>query len=138
MKPLILCVDDELNLLDSYIRELEFDYRVERISDIQKLFEFLIDNYSEIKLLILDVMMPPGNIDEQYDKNTDKGMKTGLILYEIIREKYPKLPIIVFTNVTKNEDDQIVKQIAEDSQARFLQKEDYLPFELSEEIKSFI
>lgn len=138
MKPLIVFVDDELNLIDSYIKELEFDYKVEYISNVKKLLEFITAKSSEIELLILDVMMPSENIDDKYSKNTQKGMKTGLILYEIIREKNPYLPIIIFTNVTRDVEEQTVKKIIEDDKAKFLQKEDYLPFELSEQIKIFI
>ena len=146
MPPFIIFVDDESRLIDTYIQELEFEFesKVKHISNADKLLEFIIDTPEKIDLLILDVMIPPENIDEFYNKNTQKGMETGLILYEIIREnkiikeKHPLLPIIIFTNVSKNEKNLIVKKINQDRQADFLQKEDYLPFELAEKIKDFI
>lgn len=136
MKPLIIFVDDEPRLIDAYIRELKFDYEVMHLSDINNLLNILEQKSKEIKLLILDVMMPPGNILSL--NKTQHGLKTGLLLYEKIRKNNSQLPIIIFTNVTKDEQNEIVKKINRDKKAKFLQKEDYLPFELSNEIQSFL
>ncbi len=136
MKPLIIFVDDEPRLIDAYIRELEFGYEVQHLSNINNLLNLLKQKSKQIKLLILDIMMPPGNILSL--ENTQHGLKTGLLLYETIRKDNSQLPIIIFTNVTKDEQNEIVKKINQDKKAKFLQKEDYLPFELSDEIKSFL
>lgn len=136
MKPLIVYVDDEPRLIDSYIRELQFDYEVKHFSDVDKLFEFLAKKNNNVQLLILDVMMPPGN--QLTLEQTQDGLKTGLVLYEKIRKDNRELPIIIFTNITKDEQNEIVKKIDQDKKARFLQKEDYLPFELVDEVQSFI
>lgn len=136
IKQLIVYVDDEPRLIDTYIRELQFDYEVKHFDAVDKVLEFLVKTTKDIQLLILDVMMSPGN--ELSLGNTQNGLRTGLVLYEKIRKDNAQLPIIIFTNVTKDEQNEIVKKIEQDEKAKFLQKGDYLPFELSEEIQSFL
>ena len=136
MRPLIVFLDDELRLVDGYIRELEFDYKVQRISDVDELLDFLATKTRNIKLLILDIMMIPGN--QLSLEITQNGLKTGLVLYETIRKNNSELPIIIFTNVTQDEQNEIVKKINQDKKAKFLEKQYYLPFELLHEVQCFL
>ncbi|MEL6442177.1 MAG: response regulator [Cyanobacteria bacterium J06621_8] len=139
-KPLIVFGDDEARLIDSYKMELELELNceVKIISNTDKLLEFLQTGNKQVDLLILDVMMPPGSNHTISDRNHQEGLNTGLIIYEILREKGISLPIVIFTNSVRDEQNQIVTKISQDDKAKFLQKEDYLPFELADEIKSFI
>ena len=137
-RPLIVFADDEARLIDSYKRELEFEYDVKFISNTDKLLSFLEAGKQQVNLLILDVMMPLGNNKEIANKNTQEGLNTGLIIYEIIREKNLSLPIVIFTNSIRDEQNETIKKIIQDEQAMFLQKEDYLPFELVDEIKKIL
>ncbi len=138
MRPIIVFVDDEPRLIDSYKRELEFDYKVKFISKIDDFLKFMETEIQKIDLLILDVMMPPGSNQELNSISTHKGMKTGFVLYKMIRERHSLLPIILFTNFTRDEQNQITKSIMQDKKAKFLHKEDCLPFELADEIESFL
>lgn len=138
MKPFIIFVDDEPRLIDSYKRELEFSFDVKFISEVDELLKFIEIKSQKIDLLILDAMIPSGSNQTMHSVNTEKGMKTGLILYEIIREIYPFLPIIIFTNFTRDKRNKITQKIMDDDNAKFFQKEDYLPFELANEIEEIL
>ncbi len=61
----------------------EFGHEVEEADDGLKALAFLRDNVVEIDLLVLDIMMPEMD---------------GLTLLELIRRRYPLLPVIMLTS----------------------------------------
>jgi CheY-like chemotaxis protein len=130
---MILFVDDERKEIDSFILELEHTFP-------QLIFEPKVDaalmlineKRDELKLLILDIMMPQGNA---FKGEPDKGLRTGVHCYETVRKTLPELPIIIFTNVTNEE---VKKKFQPDSKCWFFNKEDYLPYELVEEIQGIL
>lgn len=131
---MILFIDDERRGIASYIEEIAFSgYQVELKNDIDSAFQFIKDNSNKIKLIILDIFMPPGKLLKSID--TDDGLKTGVFFYQEIRQISPDLPIIVFTNFSV---EVIADQIQHDKQSKFLHKADYLPFQLIEEIENFL
>ena len=131
---MILFVDDEPRIMDSYLQYLKaklapLKYEVVFISDIDKAVEFFDQNHDKIDLAILDIMMPPGKFSTE---QTNGGLKTGLAFYEKIRLQSPNMPIIVFTNFFDHEVDARFKQ---DSNCRFLQKVNYLLDDFVVEVK---
>src|SRR4051812_33252938 len=97
---MILVIDDEERYMEPYIVELRFSgYEVIWETETDAALTFFEENYEQIKLLILDIMMPPG---ESFDhEKTQKGLRTGVFFYERIRQKRPDLPIIILTNVSE-------------------------------------
>jgi CheY-like chemotaxis protein len=128
---MILFVDDEKRFMDSYSLELELlGYKVSFQKDVDTALAFLKTHPSAVELLILDVMMPPGQSFQH--ENTNNGLRTGVRFYERIRALSPMLPVIIFTNVS---DEQVERRFQAEPNCRFFRKEDYLPFELAEEVK---
>lgn len=78
-------------------------------------------------------MMPLGKVFKNVD--TECGLRTGIRFYERIREQHPTLAIIVFTNVS---DEAVAEKIRKNPKSLFLQKENFLPFELAEEVKKVL
>lgn len=137
MKKIILFIDDENRGMESYYQELRLEfknqYEIKFINDIDKANQFLEQNPKNIQLIILDVMMPLGEIFKSID--ADDGLKTGIRFYEKIRQDFPQLLIIMFTNYFNEE---LETKINADQNSLFLHKEDYLPFELTDEIKEIL
>ncbi len=136
MKSKILFVDDELTNMNSFILELQLtltDYEVVQKRDVDSAFKYLEENYGEIKLLILDILMPSGKITENMD--TADGVETGLRFLEKVRERFSDcISILIFTN-TRND---MTKKAEDSKKLRILYKQDLLPFELAEEIQKIL
>ena len=129
---MILFIDDEVNRgIKCYIEELEFsDYEVITKQDVDSAFKFLQDNFDKIRLIILDIMMPPGQLFRNHD--TNDGITTGMSFYQKIRKISEEIPIIIFTNYTGQE---VKNKIGIDENSIYLYKSDYLPYELVEKIQ---
>jgi CheY-like chemotaxis protein len=126
-------IDDEKREMDSYVMELElseYQYEVSFQKEVDAALEFVQENLKRIDLLILDIMMPPGSAFKDVD--TKMGLRTGIHFYETIRETAPDLPVMILTNVS---DERVADRFRRENKCWFLRKEDYLPFELAEEVK---
>ncbi|MBL8892616.1 MAG: hypothetical protein JNL67_21750 [Planctomycetaceae bacterium] len=109
MKRKILFIDDEFapdfeDALGSYMSfyslELqEHGFDVTRCSSVDEAITALVSDVFE--MAIIDIMMPPG--DEFTDQDTNYGMATGTLLARKIKQQYPKLKIIVLSNLTREE-----------------------------------
>lgn len=131
---MILFIDDEGRRMDSYVRELELSkYDVSFQYNVDVSLAFFEKNLPQIDLIILDIMMPPGSSFKDVDTNL--GLRTGVRFYEKIRQKAPELPVIILTNVS---DEQLAERFREEEKCRFLRKEDYLPFELVQQVDEVI
>ena len=64
-------------------------YEIDFIKNVDKAYEFLQKNYDKIRLIILDVMMLPGELLK--DTNTDDGLRTGICFHKKIRNIFPDL-----------------------------------------------
>lgn len=138
MKSKILFVDDELTNMNSFILELQLtltDYEVVQKRDVDSAFKYLEENYGEIKLLILDILMPSGKITENMD--TADGVETGLRFLQIIRKSFLDIPIFIFSYINDTHK-KLDKIISEDENTRFLAKHDLLPFELAEQVEKIL
>ncbi len=135
--PKILLIDDESRGIDAYFQELKLafknKYEIIFVKNVGSAYEFLQKNHDRIKLVILDVMMPPGELLKDVD--TDYALRTGVCFHKEIRKIFSDLPIIMFTNFSSEE---LETQINQDKQSKFLHKPNYLPFELVDEIKCFL
>jgi CheY-like chemotaxis protein len=130
---MILFVDDEPRELDSYKLELEMSgYDLVFEPDVDNALQFLEENQNEIKILILDLMMPVG---KAFENAPHEGMRTGMDFYDRIRKTLPSLPVIIFTNVT---DEQVESKFGKETNCWFLRKANFLPYELAEKVDSIL
>jgi CheY-like chemotaxis protein len=130
---MILFIDDEPRYTSSCYEELELalpEYDVIFRSDADEALQFFQANLDRIELLVLDIMMPPGKSFEGQD--TMLGLRTGLRLYEKIREARPELPVIISTNVVDHE---VADYFSKETGCTFLRKDHFLPSEFAEEVK---
>ena len=131
---MILFIDDEKRYSQIYKEELELSgYKVVYFNDVADSLDFFNKNYENILVVILDIMMPPGKKFKLED--TEYGLRTGIKLYELIREKSPEIPVIIFTNVTE---ENVIKKFQKEKQCFYILKENFFPSELVEEIQKII
>lgn len=117
---MILFIEDESRQNESYREEFEMSgYQVVLKRKVDEALAFLREQASQIQLVILDVMMPPG--EALKDVDTALGLRSGLRLFEKIRQEVPGLPVIVLTNVT----DQSVRDFFMSNGVPYLQKKNY-------------
>ena len=127
---MILFVDDEESKMNSYLLELRLSFpEVEFKKTVDSALDRIDRGSTDIEALILDVSMPGGSA---FRDRPGAGLTTGVLFYRRVREVLPNLPIVIFTNVT-NED--VRQKFDGDDKCRFLNKEDYLPFELAQVLR---
>ncbi len=131
---MILFIDDEPNRVEVYARDL-------RMSGFEVLFKDSVDQAlaaiqeepALISLMILDVMLAPGESFEGED--TNEGLRTGINLYNRIRTIVPRLPVIILTNVT---DEKVADWFQKQENCWFFRKKDIFPFEFTEEVRKIL
>jgi hypothetical protein len=131
---MILFVDDDVIYIRDYLDELSDNYPVYHERSIDKAFEFIIENRHEIKLLVLDMMIPSGNLLKE--KDNDNGRRTGNLFIEELKNKIDLtlFPIIIFTHVNIQNLPSIVSGV----KLHKLQKEDFTPYQFSARIVEII
>jgi len=131
---MILFIDDEYRRVKPYIEELELSgYHPEFKDNLDDALNFWKEHTQEIKLIVLDLMMPIGNdFDESAQQEAEFGLKTGIYFYN----KYLKsqdIPVILFTHLA---DPKITDK--EDNQVCLIKKLDYLPYEFVQKVESIL
>lgn len=133
---MILFIDDDKRRMKSYVDELEYsEYVVEFKSDVDSAIEFFKHNQKQVELVILDIMMPAGNIFN--NTQTENGLRTGICLYQEIRKQKETIPIIIFTN-TSISGDKSLNDIENNEMTLFCAKDSFVPKELVKQIKSLL
>jgi len=126
---MILFVDDEAAQMASHVDELEISgYSVTTATTVAELRRYLRGAETP-EAVLLDVMMPPGDL-----VNAGEGLRTGILLLREIRERWPAVPVIVLTNVSNPG----ILSAAEGSGARVVRKQNVLPHDLPELVRSVI
>lgn len=134
---MILIVDDEPVRMEVYVEELELsNYQVELADNIDDALEYFEKRQEEITLLILDIMMPSGKLSKE--KGIGRGLRTGIIFYKKIREDNKSLPIIILSNLSKIDDQEIEQEIQNNPKIKFFHKIEILPYQLLEEVKEML
>jgi CheY-like chemotaxis protein len=85
-------------------------------------------------LILLDVMMPPGKC--LTDADTAWGVRTGVVLADRLAQAHPQIPVIILTNVANPATLQALR--GKPNVKRILQKTDYLPSAVPEEINEVL
>jgi CheY-like chemotaxis protein len=124
---MILFVDDDMIYIRDYLEELSDVHDVHHEHSIDKAFKFIIENSQKIKLLVLDMMIPSGDLLK--DKDNDNGRRTGRLFIEELKNKIDltTFPIIVFTHVNIQNIQSEISGIS----VQKLQKEDFTPYQFS-------
>src|SRR5262245_30982949 len=131
----ILFIDDEQRRMEAITAELELaghfvvfndnaDAALKSISGVNEHFD----------LMILDISIPPG---KQLDRlATDGGARTGIALFDVIRQTRPRQKVVIFTNIS---DAKVEAHFAnQDSDlCLFIRKSSVLPFEFVERLEAF-
>jgi CheY-like chemotaxis protein len=129
---MILFVDDDNRYIKSYIEELRYcGYEVIHQNNVDKAIGFVFDKIEDIDLLLLDIMMPPGELFENQD--TFYGLRTGLFFLKEVKELSFNhvFPIVIFTNVPAN-------NLPNETRELVLQKEEYSPSDLVKIIQNIL
>jgi CheY-like chemotaxis protein len=131
---MIIFVDDDKIYIQDYLEELSDAYTVYHEYNIDKAFEFIIENSQSIKLLVLDMMIPSGNLLK--DKDNDNGRRTGNLFIEELKKNInlTLFPIIIFTHVNI----QNISSVVSGVHLQKFQKEEFTPYQFSLEIKEII
>ena len=118
---MILFVDDEERRMENCLEELaDRGFEVTIATTVESAKEVMAG--STVEMMILDVMMPPGPYE-----NTQDGTRTGLVFLREIRDRYPTMPVILFTHVYLN-----AAELPTDPHTRMVQKSSVLSFELAD------
>jgi DNA-binding response OmpR family regulator len=94
----ILVIDDDVKITRPLVMDLKatYGFDVVWLDTAYDVFKTL--KGSTFNAVILDIMMPvpeDWSFDEQ--RRSEKGLSTGLIIHEKIRNEYPNLPIIIYS-----------------------------------------
>ncbi|GBF82112.1 response regulator [Aphanothece sacrum] len=134
---MFVIVDDELERMRVYIEELQLcNYQVELVGNIDDALEYFDKKKEQIELLILDIMMASGQLSREPGING--GLRTGIVFYKKIRENDKNLPIIIFSNLSQINDQEIEEEIENNPRSKFLQKIETLPYQFVEEVKEML
>jgi CheY-like chemotaxis protein len=127
----ILFVDNNPAAMEPYREHLKKKgYEVSERSNVDDALKAI--ESGRYDLLILDLMMPPGKLEEVV---SHQGMDTGKHLYVRARAHDRYLPVIIFTNV----DDLVDLAVYEDDpNLDVLRKEDYRPTGLATRIDEIL
>lgn len=127
MKPFVLLVDEDDDLMKLYRRAFRNSgFEIMQATGLNLLFEYLELVERLPDLIILDLMMPPG---ERYGlRESEKGLRTGELVYRDLRQLYPAVPIIFLTNIRELADLEDIA--ASDPNVFVTRKLEYTPFKL--------
>jgi CheY-like chemotaxis protein len=122
----IVWVEDDSPVIAPVVRPLERQgYQIERFLTIKQVLDNL-DRLRECDLILLDIFVPTGALEENY------GRYTGLKLLQQLRQAHGiKKPVIVLSVLT---DQKILKELRKQNVAAILRKP-VLPSQLKETVE---
>jgi DNA-binding NarL/FixJ family response regulator len=134
-KRTILWLDDEPHFLAEYANVISSDPRFQlvRESSVDAAMAQIERTDFAPDLLLWDMILPPGQFDLV---RTHRGLRTGEVFLEEFRKRFPDVPAILFTNVSKEE--VLQRHGSPRGRSRALRKRDLLPEELLAEIEDIL
>jgi len=94
----VLLIDDDYLPIQYYISRLEKNnYEVLHYLNPDDAFAYIEKERPCLDGIVLDIMLPPGR--KYKNMPTNQGLKTGSFLLKDLLELYPKVPVVVLTNV---------------------------------------
>ena len=135
MSKKILFIDDEPYFMRAHIDTLKDEgYRVDEAGDGGEALEKL--ETKEYDLIVLDIIMPAGGLED-----TNGGMRTGLRLHEIIRQRLRlTAPILFLTVVDSRENHQHIRNTEHECEGppHTILVKPVLPSELVERVRELL
>ena len=131
----ILWVDDEKHFMSSYLDALfdSSEFTVEFVDEAEHAVSLIESGDFVPDVFVWDLIMPPGSLSLA---ETDRGLRTGSIVFRIFRRTYPSIPAILFTNVT---DVGILDRYSDpDGLSWAWSKRDFYPSEFIDRIRSIL
>jgi len=131
-KCMILWLDDEPHYTATFADVISADGRFQLIRerDVDVALDLIARTDFKPDLLIWDVILPPGRLGLEQTRN---GLDTGEFFYIEFRRRFPKVPAILFTNVSRA--DVHRRFNSENGKSSAWRKRDLLPEELLGKIK---
>jgi CheY-like chemotaxis protein len=132
----VLFIDDEKRRMAPVIEEFQSLHHTIQFQDtVDGALKLIRNSAEQFDVVVMDISMASGQ--EFLREETDGGARTGILLYEAIRQERPGQKIAVFTNVS---DPRVADRfMSEDHRlCRFVRKPDVLPFQFVEEIEKFV
>jgi CheY-like chemotaxis protein len=133
-KSVVVLIDDDHGPMNYFIEALKMrGFDVEHIDCVDKVFEELVVGRAKVvpDILVVDLMMPYGK--HLSAEQTRDGMDTGFFVIERCREKFPDVPIVCLSNVSRQAE---VKQRLE--AVPHVAKYEVSPFAFADEIKKLL
>jgi CheY-like chemotaxis protein len=141
---MIVFVDDDKRYMKAYVETLcSLGYSALQECDVDKALALVIENHKNIDLLVLDMNIPPGlRLIEDKDNGTD-GRRTGYWFLQEIRSIIGEItfPLMIFTHVSIESLSSDIDDFSSDLKStpfQLIQKEEYTPYELAEQIKEML
>jgi CheY-like chemotaxis protein len=130
-KRTILYVEDEQWLMGGMVDYLSTDYDVLTARNGDQALSILESGKHKIDLILLDIMMPPGD----KIRNSHRGRTSGVEFARIVlQEKGCDIPIVCYTVVNDRKVHRLLKQIG----VREIVSKRTLPSELERIIKKYL
>lgn len=104
-KTIALIDDDDGPTLYYYQAIKDADFQVDRLTTFKAALDYIQNPMSDPDMWIVDVMMPIGDesliVDgEDAMQSTSLGLGAGLLLYKLIKKRYPLIPVTLLTSIT--------------------------------------
>jgi len=132
-KPLVLIIDDDFTPMELYVKALQLsNFEVHQSLSIDQAMKYLNNYHDIVKIIVLDIMMPPGHILTA--EETEEGLNTGVLFYENLKSLYPQIPIVVLTNVRRKDTLDALNSKA----CNIYQKSDFTPYRFVEIVNKII
>lgn len=94
----ILVIDDDVKTTSPLVDDLIATYGFEVVYLESPKDVISILKGSKFDIVILDIMMPtPNNWTSDQLRRAEKGLSTGVVLHEWIREEHPELPVVIYS-----------------------------------------
>ena len=114
------------------LRQSGFD--VKEAWRVETALELLADLSKKYALVILDIMMPAGELLDSPE--SEGGLRTGLVLADKVSELRPNTPILVLTNVAAPKTAQAIRE--KPNVQKVLFKPDWPPYDLADEVRHIL
>jgi len=99
---LVLLVDDEELAMSYYVRALKRKgFEVKQCYDPDEALLLVEKDHPDLAAISVDIMMPSGR--RYSDRETNQGLRSGILLYHELRRHYPETPVVILTHVSTQE-----------------------------------
>jgi CheY-like chemotaxis protein len=130
---MILFIDDNAKRVQTDVDELKKrGLNVVLVNSADAAVTYLQDPTTSIEAVVCDIMMPPGAFGGDLTRD---GLRSGLSIVHSIREISATLPVVVFTNVARED---LGSSLLFGKHSLYLHKPDYLPRNFADRVVRFL